>query len=327
MTRYCGRCGAVLEPTARRAGYCPACGTALDAVDAADTGLGASDAAVADPPTLPTAGASAAAPAASPANPVSPANPAGPPSGAADPLASSGHTSPALPLNLPQLQPHELQPQHRRRGASSPQRHVQHGQRGERRSVPPPWALLLSAVLLLLAGAAVYALGQRGSLAIILAPFTSSNANASSNASSAAGGNTAAPHAPTQMPRPGSTPAPGASPTPRGSPTPSPGATPSPTATGTPAPPTLSVSPTTIPLFACVAAQTQFTITNTGGQVLTWSVSASVTGYQISPGSGSIDPGLQETVTVSNILQSGIVTVSAPGARNAPQQVSITCTV
>jgi hypothetical protein len=88
------------------------------------------------------------------------------------------------------------------------------------------------------------------------------------------------------------------------------------------------ISPTAINLSACLAiTQAQFTVANTGGMSLSWTASDNGRVYQISPGSGSIAAGGQETVTVSNILLSGSVTVSAPNAQHAPQQVTITCTV
>jgi hypothetical protein len=71
----------------------------------------------------------------------------------------------------------------------------------------------------------------------------------------------------------------------------------------------------------------QFTVANTGGTPMSWSASAGGTGYTVTPSSGSIEPGEHETVTVSNILRSGTVTITAPSAHNSPQRVSITCTV
>jgi hypothetical protein len=56
-----------------------------------------------------------------------------------------------------------------------------------------------------------------------------------------------------------------------------------------------------------------------------WSASASVITYTITPSSGQLDAGAQQAVTVGNILLGGKVTVTAPGARNSPQQVTITC--
>jgi hypothetical protein len=58
-----------------------------------------------------------------------------------------------------------------------------------------------------------------------------------------------------------------------------------------------------------------------------WSVTASVTGYSLSPASGTLNGGSQQVVTVSGILLSGTITVTAPGARQSPQQVSVTCQV
>jgi hypothetical protein len=40
-----------------------------------------------------------------------------------------------------------------------------------------------------------------------------------------------------------------------------------------------------------------------------------------------LDGGKQQLVTVSGILLSGTITVTAPSARSSPQQVSITCTL
>jgi hypothetical protein len=98
------------------------------------------------------------------------------------------------------------------------------------------------------------------------------------------------------------------------------------TPTSTPTLPILSVSPTSITLTTCLAVtQTQFIVANTGGTSLSWTATGS--GYQISPASGSLPAGGHETVTVSNILLSGSVTVSAPNAQHSPQGVSITCTV
>jgi hypothetical protein len=54
---------------------------------------------------------------------------------------------------------------------------------------------------------------------------------------------------------------------------------------------------------------------------------ASVTGYSLSPASGALTAGSQQVVTVSGILLSGTITVTAPGAQQSPQQVSVTCQV
>jgi hypothetical protein len=105
--------------------------------------------------------------------------------------------------------------------------------------------------------------------------------------------------------------------TPAGTMTPSP--------TSNPAQAILSVSPTSFSHLACVAAQVEFTVSNPGGTTLHWSASANVGGYTVSPAVGIIDAGLSEIVTVSGILQSGIVTITAPQAANSPMQVQINC--
>jgi hypothetical protein len=101
------------------------------------------------------------------------------------------------------------------------------------------------------------------------------------------------------------------------------------TATVTPAPgqPTLAVSPTSVGLFLCLGASTTFTVTNSGDGVMSWSATASPTSYNLSPQSGSLDSGQKQTVTVSSISASGRVTITAPGAANSPQTVSINCTL
>jgi hypothetical protein len=208
------------------------------------------------------------------------------------------------------------------------------------RPVPSVWALvLLSALVLLLSTLVISALAPRGTLSIALAPFTSFNAFGSSQAPSistgkggsqgasaagaggaspvngaSAGSSSPAPQTSTKTASPGSSP--------------SPGSAPPPAPTATPGPPSLLVSPISITLTACLAiTKTQFTIANTGGTSTSWTASATGTGYQISPASGGIAAGGQVTVTVSSILVSGSVTVSAPAAQHSPQHVSITCTV
>ena len=85
-------------------------------------------------------------------------------------------------------------------------------------------------------------------------------------------------------------------------------------------------SPTCFAFTACLAVnRAQFTVANTGGTSLSWSASAGSSGYTVSPTSGSLTPGQSVVVTVSTILVSGTVKISAPGALNVPQQVTITC--
>jgi hypothetical protein len=182
-------------------------------------------------------------------------------------------------------------------------------------------AILLLAVLLFLLLAL---LTQHFGVQFILAPSASSSSNSSSNsnASTQSLSSVAAT----------ATAARGAGPTPTAhssgpSPTPGPSSTPASSPTATVVPATLSVQPTSIPLSTCVGAQTQFTVSNTGGAPLSWSATASVTSYSLSPTSGTLNGGSQQVVTVSGILLSGTITVTAPGARQSPQQVSVTCQV
>lgn len=101
------------------------------------------------------------------------------------------------------------------------------------------------------------------------------------------------------------------------------------TVTVTPAPgqPTLAVTPSSVGLFLCLGASTTFTVTNSGDGVMSWSATASQKGYKLSPQSGSLDGGQQQAVTVSSISASGRVSITAPGAVNSPQVVSINCTL
>jgi predicted Ser/Thr protein kinase len=200
--------------------------------------------------------------------------------------------------------------------------------RGRPHRVPAVWAVvLLSAVVLLLTGGAFAALAPRGAVPIVLAPFTSEDASQVNSTSA----DSTAQQTPAGTPQPGGTAMPSTSSSLGGAPTPVSTATPLPVpttaATATPAQPILLISPTAINLSACLATtQAQFTVANTGGMSLSWTASDNGRAYQISPGSGSIAAGGQETVTVSNILLSGSVTVSAPNAQHAPQHASITCT-
>lgn len=164
--------------------------------------------------------------------------------------------------------------------------------------------------------AALLAVFLQRSFNITLAPFSSSDSSANSNSSAQSlssaqatlTATTTQGRASTATARPAA-----ATPT----------ATTAPTATTVPA--TLSVQPASITLSTCVAAQTQFTVRNTGGAPLSWNATASVSGYRLSPSSGTLNGGGQQVVTVSGILLSGTITVTAPGARQSPQQVSVTC--
>jgi hypothetical protein len=76
---------------------------------------------------------------------------------------------------------------------------------------------------------------------------------------------------------------------------PSPG--PSPTVTSVPA--TLDVHATDIALTACTAAQTQFTVANTGGVPFTWTATANGAGDGLAPTSGTVDGGKQQLVQLT----------------------------
>lgn len=102
-----------------------------------------------------------------------------------------------------------------------------------------------------------------------------------------------------------------------------PGAATTPTATASQ--PTLAIAPLQIALGVCVSASTQFTVTNTGDGTLAWSASASQSLYTLSPQGGFLDHGQQQIVKVSGVNLSGTITVSASGATNSPQTVTITC--
>jgi len=98
-----------------------------------------------------------------------------------------------------------------------------------------------------------------------------------------------------------------------------------PVPTSTPTPPILSVSPTNFPGLLCVnLAPQKFTIYNNGGSLMEWSASWTV-GYSVSQSSGSIVAGGSQQVSVSSILLSGTVTITAPGAENSPVQVHFNC--
>jgi hypothetical protein len=101
------------------------------------------------------------------------------------------------------------------------------------------------------------------------------------------------------------------------------------TATVTPAPgqSALTIAPTSFSSLVCLGSSVQFTVTNDGDGVMSWSATASQKAYKLSPQTGSLDSGQKRTVTVSSISASGRVTITAPGAANSPQIVSINCTL
>jgi hypothetical protein len=91
----------------------------------------------------------------------------------------------------------------------------------------------------------------------------------------------------------------------------------------------LDVRPSSITVHLCLLSPqtTQFTVANTGGEPFSWTATASGTGYKLTPDSGTLDGGKQLVVTVSQIGATGTITVTAPSARNSPQQVTITCAI
>jgi hypothetical protein len=130
------------------------------------------------------------------------------------------------------------------------------------------------------------------------------------------------------LPSPGATltaglPTPSASASPNGTPTP----TSAPTATPEPGQPALAVSPANVTIGVCLGSTARFTVSNTAAGVMSWSTTGSRAAYKMSPQSGSLDSGQQQTVTVSGISASGSVTFAAPGADGAPQTVTINCTL
>jgi cytoskeletal protein RodZ len=290
MNNYCGMCGFSLDETALRAGRCPTCGAPIESPGDAD---------VADIPTRPDAalaGVSAHSP---------------PYAAAARFEAASGSANTLPGQREPRLQ------------VDAGRTRDKGGRRRRRsRRVSGIWqGAFLALALVLVAAMSLYALTQRTPISIVVAPFTSSNASASFDvSSSSSAGSTAAASGTSTTAPTSQTPAgtQGSATGPNGSPPQS-----------TPVPPTLSVSPTTFSFTACLSVNNkpQFTVANTGGTPMSWSASAAGSGYTLTPSSGSIDPGDHETVTVSKVLRSGTVTITAPSAHNSPQQVRITCTL
>ena len=293
MSRYCGECGASLTAAQFYIGHCPICGARVDASQ-----------------SLPE-----------------------PEDGAISDNATRAGLAQVAPTSQWQAQQHPAAAR-------------------TRSQWPFVWVLsLILAVALLLAGAGILALSQRGGFSV----FASSNANANSNSHSSSSSGLAPANGASSTPGagsgqtggtpgagpgqivatagPGQTAVPTAPLLPGGSPTAG-GATPvstaAPAPTATPGRAILSVSPTSAPsglLCPVLGATVQFSVTNTGGSAMPWSAKASVSGYKVSPAMGTVDPGSQQTVTVSGINQSGTVTITAPDADNSPQQFSINCSL
>ncbi len=109
--------------------------------------------------------------------------------------------------------------------------------------------------------------------------------------------------------------------------TPTPDATATVTVTPAPGQPALTVAPASFSSLVCLGSSVQLRVTNSGDGAMAWSATASQKAYKMSPQSGSLASGQQQTVTVSGISVSGRVTITAPGAANSPQTVSINCTL
>jgi hypothetical protein len=106
----------------------------------------------------------------------------------------------------------------------------------------------------------------------------------------------------------------------------------------TTAPPTLSVSPTSLAFNAVVGGgdppSRTLTVQNSGGGSFTFTITSSNTGLvTASPMSGTLNAGQSASVQVSvdnpNVAgtQTATLTIAAPGAQNSPASVSITLTV
>ncbi len=127
------------------------------------------------------------------------------------------------------------------------------------------------------------------------------------------------------------TPGNAASPTPTTSPTPSASPTSTTNPTPTPAPPVLVVSKPSSPnIIACQSpngATSTFSVANSGGSPLTWTATTPDVTYQIDPATGTLAPGTQQSVSVSHIHTTNSVTITANGAANSPQTVTIRCLI
>lgn len=208
-------------------------------------------------------------------------------------------------------------------GADPGDRYVWLPRKPDRRESPALfWTLgLLSAAALLIAAIGLYFLVQNGTLATIISPVTSSSPSVSSGlpanrpiATSPSTHSTSSGATPTLVS--------GSPPTPvtAGSPTASP--------TTAPSPPRLSVSPLKITINFCTSGTKKtITISNVGGMKLNWRATVPVGGYVIVPSFGSIDPGLDQIVSVRGISKTGVVTVISSNGTNSPQQVTIKCTL
>jgi hypothetical protein len=200
------------------------------------------------------------------------------------------------------------------------------------RATPSRWVVgaLALAVVLALLSELLLALATHGNLQVIVGPYDFAHSGASTGrpqASSPSGGASGATGttATSQTPGGSATPSPATSTTPGATPSTTPTGTPTITVTATEAG-VLSVSPNYVQFSVCLPVTTKTTVTlsDTGGTSLNWGA-ATAAGYNISPPSGTLATGGSIPVTVSNIVQSGFVTFTAPGAQGSPPEVRIKC--
>lgn len=98
--------------------------------------------------------------------------------------------------------------------------------------------------------------------------------------------------------------------------------------------PTIGLSPSSFSFSAQVGgpnppSQT-LTITNTGGGTLSWSATTNVPWLSVSPTSGTAPSSVTVSVSIAGLpagTHSGLITVTAPGATNTPQNVPVTLTL
>ncbi|HEX8245244.1 MAG TPA: choice-of-anchor D domain-containing protein, partial [Longimicrobium sp.] len=103
------------------------------------------------------------------------------------------------------------------------------------------------------------------------------------------------------------------------------------------APPVLAVGPTSLNFTSAQGsdpAAQSLTIGNSGGGTLGWTATESIPWLVGSPGSGTLGAGQTagmgisvSTAGLAPGTYNGVITVSAPGANNAPQAVAVTLTV
>lgn len=195
---------------------------------------------------------------------------------------------------------------------------------------PAPVGLLaaLGAALLVVLLALVLLMAHAGGI------FADGPPNTGSTGSNGAGATATQPVLAGKTPTPTTKPIiPTVTPDRAASPTVTPATSPTPSAnpTTTPAPPVLAVTKPSSPnIIACQSpngATSTFSVANSGGSPLTWTATTPDVTYQINPATGTLAPGAQQSVSVSQIHTSNSVTITANGAENSPQTVTIKCLV